>query len=52
MVSEDELPGLSEHIDKLVIIYGDNDCITPPESDKIILIKKPFDVDTVISHLK
>ena len=52
MVSAEELPGLSERIDKLVIIYGDNDCITPPESDKIILIKKPFDIDIVISHLK
>jgi hypothetical protein len=51
-VSAEELPALTGHIDRLVIIYGDNDCNLPADSEKIVLIRKPFDVDAVISHLR
>ncbi len=41
------LPGL----ERLIIIRGDNDNLALPESDRIVSIQKPFDVDTVISRI-
>ena len=50
-ITAGEILTLFPDMERLIIILGDNDPLILPESDRIISIEKPFDVDTVISHI-
>lgn len=52
MLTDNDLREISARLDRLVIIYGDRDCVPSIEAEGVVLIQKPFDVDTITSKLK